>query len=1017
MRFFFCLVWAALPLGQATAAESIPYRVDKWPEKWGNHRAVVRVNAAADAVWAHLPWRRRDAEPEKKAVAVVDAATGSQIANVLAVQVTRECGDVVFQPATVPGTYFVYSMPSSLAGSPYFPSGAYQPAKETADAAWRSRLGLAKESPERGDWRKLPRAELIALEAIDEHDKFTPMERPATTEQLEKVLSDHAQAAYLLFPEDRLYPIRMKDHLPRRWAETGPGDAFEGRASRGEFYAWQIGVFAARRTIEDLEVTLGDLRPRSATARPIPASAMRCFNTAGVDCHGLPLQKKLSVEEGKVGGLWLGVQIPPDAPPGWYEGTIAVGPRGEPARRIAVRLEVDQDVLEDAGDDQPWRHSRLRWLDSTIALDDQPVAPFTPLKAKGKTVACLGRDLTLDATGLPEGIRSYFAPEVTHLVEQGRELLAGAIRLVVERPDGTTAAFVGEQVRFVKRRAGVAAWESTSQLGPLRLRCDGEMEFDGYVTYHLRLTADRATEVKDLRLEIPLRREVARYMMGMGRPGGLRPPLHRWQWDRDKHQDSVWIGDVNAGLRCRLFGENYRRPLVNVHYHHQPLNLPPAWHNDGQGGCSIREEGDDRVVLRAAGGPRTIRPTETLHFNFTLLITPLKPLATDNHWARRYYHAYHPPDQVVQSGANVVNVHHGNELNPYINYPFLSAEKMKRYVDEAHAKGLKVKIYYTVRELSNHAAELWALRSLGDEVLAAGPGGGHTWLQEHLDPPYVPAWCTPATHDVAIVTTGTSRWHNYYLEGLDWLARNVGIDGLYIDDVAYDRTVMQRVRKILDRRLPSVGHATCPTDGRGSLIDLHSWNHFNQRAGFACCLNLYMENLPYIDRVWIGEGRDYNTPPDYWLVEISGIPFGVMGEMLQGGGNPWRGMVYGMTARLPYMADPRPIWKLWDEFGMQGSRMIGYWVPGCPVKTDRDAVLATVYQKRGKTLVSLASWASEKVDCRLDVDFSALGLDGSKARLRAPAVEKFQPSATFRPHDPIPVDPGRGWLLVLEEAD
>jgi hypothetical protein len=32
-----------------------------------------------------------------------------------------------------------------------------------------------------------------------------------------------------------------------------------------------------------------------------------------------------------------------------------------------------------------------------------------------------------------------------------------------------------------------------------------------------------------------------------------------------------------------------------------------------------------------------------------------------------------------------------------------------------------------------------------------------------------------------------------------------------------------------------------------------------------------MEHLPYIDRVWIGEGRDYNTPPDYWLVEISGI--------------------------------------------------------------------------------------------------------------------------------------------------
>lgn len=1005
MRFFLCLASAALLTSKALAAESIPYRVGKWPEKWGNHRAVVRVNRAADAVWAHVPWRRRDAQPEKKAVAVVDAATGNPVANVVAVRVTRECGDIVFQPATAPGRYFVYYMPSKLTGSRYFPQGVYEPAKETADAAWRSRVGLAEKTPDDGGWRKLPPADVIALEAIGEHDKFTPMEQAATSEQLERLLSDHPQAGYLLFPEDRRHPIRMKDHLPRRWVQAGPRGSFEGRASRGEFYAWQIGVFAARRAIEDVDVVPGDLRPRRGTARPIPASAVRCFNTGGVDCHGLPLRKRFAVEEGKVRGLWFGVQIPADAQPGRYEGTIRIGPKGEPAQPIAVRLEVDREVLEDAGDGQPWRHSRLRWLDSTIALDDQPVAPFTPIAVEGKTVACLGRDLTLDPTGLPKGIRSYFAPEVTHLVEQGRELLAGAIRFLVERPDGTKAAFTGKQVEFVKRRAGMVAWQSTSRLGHMELRCDGQMEFDGHVTYHLRLTADRATEVKDLRLEIPLRRDVARYMMGMGRPGGLRLAEHRWQWDREKHQDSIWIGEVNAGLRCRLFGENYRRPLVNIHYRHQPLNLPPAWHNEGRGGCSIGQEGSDRVVLRATSGPRTVRPGQTLHFNFSLLITPLKPLDTDGHWARRYYHAYHPPDRVVEAGANVVNIHHGNELNPYINYPFLRPEKMKQYVDEAHANGLKVKIYYTVRELSNHAAEFWALRSLGEEVLAPGPGGGHTWLQEHLDPPYVPAWCTPGVGDVAMVTTGTSRWHNYYLEGLDWLVRNVGIDGLYIDDVAYDRTVMQRVRKILDRRRP------------GSLIDLHSWNHFNQRAGFACCLNLYMENLPYIDRVWIGEARNYDTPPDYWLVEISGIPFGVMGEMLQGGGNPWRGMIYGMTARLPYMADPRPIWKLWDEFGMQRSRMIGYWVPGCPVKTDRDSVLATVYRKPKKVLVSLASWAGQKVDCRLAIDFSALGLEASKARLRAPAVPKFQQPATFRPGDPIPIEPGRGWLLILEEAD
>ena len=72
---------------------------------------------------------------------------------------------------------------------------------------------------------------------------------------------------------------------------------------------------------------------------------------------------------------------------------------------------------------------------------------------------------------------------------------------------------------------------------------------------------------------------------------------------------------------------------------------------------------------------------------------------------------------MIANGANTINIHHNTEINPFINYPFLRPAEMKRYVDEAHAKGLKVKIYYTVRELTNHAPELYALLSLGHEVL------------------------------------------------------------------------------------------------------------------------------------------------------------------------------------------------------------------------------------------------------------------------------------------------------------
>ena len=75
-----------------------------------------------------------------------------------------------------------------------------------------------------------------------------------------------------------------------------------------------------------------------------------------------------------------------------------------------------------------------------------------------------------------------------------------------------------------------------------------------------------------------------------------------------------------------------------------------------------------------------------------------------------------------------------------------------------------------------------------------------------------------------------------------------------------------------------------------------------------------------------------------------------MGEMLQDGGNRWRGMLYGMTSRMSYQGNnPSPIWKVWDDFKIQDSEMFGYWSSRCPVKTDHQDVLATAYVGRNKT--------------------------------------------------------------------
>ncbi len=999
-----CLVFMVLVVPFLFGRQAIPYGTGNWDEdSCGNHRAVLQVNEKAEAVWAHVPWRRRDWNPDQKEAVLIDARTEKRVLNLCRININREFGDFVFQPTSGPGDYHLYYMPYQMSGRSNYPTVTYPEPEKTADPEWLQSHGLTQDALSSLNPGEFPQADVLEFQAIDSLNSFFPMEIIATAAEVKNLLDRYPSSSYLLFPEDRFYPIRMTEDLPYRWIQSGPLKIFKGSASRGEFYAFQIGVYACRTAISDLKVSFGEFK-NLQTGIVIPSTASRCFNTGGVDWSGKAFVKTCPVEKGKIQALWCGVQVPKELPPGEYKGEVTVTPDGLESSKVLILLQVTEEILGDAGDSDPWRHSRLRWLDSTTALDDGIVPPFTPLKLYNTRMSCLGREVTIDKSGLLQSIQSYFTPEVTKIGVQGREFLASSIRLVIEDANANVLPWTEKGAELTKKADGVIAWKSTNTAGPLTMTCSAQLEFDGYIEFNIILTSLKDIELNDIRLEIPLKRDVAKYMMGMGFKGGFRPEQYQWKWDPKKNQDSAWIGDVNAGLQCSFRDERYSRPLNTNFYQLKPLIMPLSWWNDGKGGCDFSEAGDGTFLIKAYSGKRTIKKGEELHYIFSLLITPFKTLDTKAQWSTRFYHQYRPVEEIAAAGANTINIHHATAINPYINYPFLRPLEMKNYIDKAHGLGLKVKIYYTVRELTNRAPEIFALRSLGNEIFSGGPGGGFSWLQEHLVSNYINGWFVPKLKDAAIINSGVSRWHNYYLEGLNWLVKNVGIDGLYIDDVAFDRTVMKRLRKILDR------------NKEGALIDLHSANQFNPRDGFANSANLYLEHFPYINRLWFGEYFDYDSPPDFWLVEISGIPFGLMGEMLQGGGNPWRGMLYGMTARLPWSGNPAPMWKFWDEFGMNDTEMIGYWSASCPVKTDHENILATAYVKKDKTLISLASWAEEKTDCRLLIDLKTLGMEPSKARLIGPKIADFQESAVFGLDDFIPVEPGKGWLLILSET-
>jgi len=965
---------------QAFTPDGIPFTIadTAWNVNMtGAHRAVVRVDfVGQDAVKVTLPWRRSDMRPDTKKIVVFDTETGQEIKNVNVLDFSSEKGVIAFQPITVPGACYIYYLPARFRekwddaryGRPW---NDYLPPKYDADPDWEKRIKTNAGS--------IPEAKLIRFEARSKFDFFTPMGLIATEKEIQDLKLKNG-VDFMLFPEDRAYPIRLSV-VPARWAKTGTSDKFKGYALPNEYYTWQIGVWAHDKPLNNVRLEFSDFKHSSGHV--ISHEDITCFNRGGTNWDGQQVEFQVDVPQNNVQALWCGFQIPESVRGGKFTGTVTVAAAGVSPQKVELTIHTGKEILDDKGDGDLWRHSRLRWLNSTIGMDDMPVTPYENMELVGNTVTATGKTVEIDTNGLPKSIET-----------NGLQILNSPISFVVETERGNVT-FNAANIRVEKKADGLVQWNASSEQDGFLFSCAAYMEYDGYFRYHVKVSAEKEIPVKDIKLVTTYTSVASEYFMGAGYKGGIRPQEYTWNWKGP--WDSYWTGGDKAGLHVEFRGGTYHGPLLND-YKPAP---PQAWENAEKGIITVSGNYRQPATVVASSGSRIIsmKPTD---FEFALLITPVKPVNSAKHFSERYYHAV--PDgfaKAAEEGANIVNIHHSHGLNPYINYPFVVREPLTEYIREQHAAERKVKLYYTIREQSNYTTEIYALKSLNHEIFVTGVGYGVPWLCEHLIDDYKPAWYTelPGQQaDAALVLNGFSRWINYYLEGLRWMFENYEIDGIYMDDVSFDREVMKRMRKIIAQYRPS------------AIIDLHSNTAYsigpaNQYTGF----------FPYVDRLWFGESFRYNQMmPDEWFVTFSGIPFGMMSEMLQDGGNRWLGMVYGATNRHSWGAlSPAPVWKLWKEFGIENAQMIGYWDETCPVKTDHPNVKATAYIQPEKTLISLGNFDTLDHKVRLFIDWQKLGLDPSKAIIEAPLVEDFQEKRLFGVHEPIPVKSKEGWLLIL----
>lgn len=762
-----------------------------------------------------------------------------------------------------------------------------------------------------------------------------------------------------LYLFDRTEKIIHFDDLSILNNKSKIDDAVTAVMSENEIFVFQLAVLSeCDDVIKNIEAQ-GNMK-------------ISCINTDVVDKFGQRKNQSVHLIENIIQPLFFTVQAE------------KLGKRQEKCK-ITINTQKEQcsfDIIfnivttpvENNGYNDLWRLSRINWLNSDMCIDESLVEPYTMPKIANGKYTILGREVELDKCGLPKQIYSKFneAIEIEDTVEQVL-FNKGTVFSIDKQPlpDGIT-----ENRLFNNRIESV----TTCEIDNYEAVISSVLRYEGFMEYSVRITPKKNFSADNVSLDFYVSSDCSTLMHGLGHRASKAENLS-FKWDNQKQQDSLFIGSVNCGMRVKLKAENYIRPLINIFYKNLPLKTPvETWDNNGRGGITVKKCSDCTHIC-AYTGKYDFKQNETRDFLFEIHITPLKPIDYKKAFSVRYCHNNNLKDEIKdidtaeKNGLSHVIFHQGNMIMPFINYPFFEVDRLKNAVRYAKEKGIGIKLYYTEREHSNHMAETFVYKALGDEIILRKKGVSHSWQKEkpqwlidNFGEDIIPGWFVKYKHgkykndhDISFIVRPDTRLDNYYIEGLNWLVDHIGIKGIYIDDTSLDRTTLERAKKVLQK-----------TDG---LIDMHMWNHEEVRAGDVSCMNLYTEIIPFLDSVWLGEGFFYKKySPEYMLAEVSGIPYGVTGQMLEGGGDLYIGMLYGMNNRYGWgYTNAVHMYKIWDDFGITDSQMLGYWHSKNPVKTDNRNVLSTVYLKDNEALLCLYNFSNKSEKFGISIDENMLG--------------------------------------------
>ena len=141
---------------------------------------------------------------------------------------------------------------------------------------------------------------------------------------------------------------------------------------------------------------------------------------------------------------------------------------------------------------------------------------------------------------------------MTYLNKNPEDILSEEMSFKISTSSDNYEKFINSKFKIQQGNLASSKWEALNSSKNFKMNVSGLIEYDGMVDIKIKLISKVDTFLNNISFLIPMEKDASKYMLGLGRKGGKLNKNINWKWDVSKHQEGLWLGNVNKGLQLSL---------------------------------------------------------------------------------------------------------------------------------------------------------------------------------------------------------------------------------------------------------------------------------------------------------------------------------------------------------------------------------------------------------------------------------------------------------------------------------